>query len=194
MSCDTYPGFSLKSPNFELEFIAGFRRGIGSQIVEYATNWFDVMDAVLAVVEKFPTSVPVAETVLAGVLENNEVLDEGNGTVVEMEEKVYFTPPQGAKKSLKIRFGDRWETELHFHLRKKNCMRMLVDLSAVAVVDSIQNEDDLALLEVPGTLLTNLVRAVHDDWCARYYRNHVKQTEEDEHFCYYCYPDVCLCR
>ena len=49
----------------------------------------------------------------------------------------------------------------------------LKDLGAAAVVDLIEKEDDIAHLEIPITLVFNLVKQFKNDWSARYYRANI---------------------
>ena len=67
---DTVPGFTLQSPNFMVRFLAGFQKGLVSEIVEYETDWIYVMAIILDSVEKFPNSVLASQNILSRRVEN----------------------------------------------------------------------------------------------------------------------------
>ena len=119
-----------------------------------------------------------AQNILASKLENWIISQPGaqhlnikvNAT---LEEKVYFTPPLGLKKRLKISFTDNFKTELLFHIKKKGTLKSLKDLSASAVVDNLKTKEDIAKLEIPISLIANLVKEFENDWSSRFYRNNI---------------------
>ena len=175
---DTIPGFTLKSPNFMVRFLAGYQKGLVSQILEYETDWMEVMVIILDMLEMFPNSVMTAQNILARKLKNWIISQPGAEHLnikanAFLEEQVYFTPPLGSKKSLKISFTDNYKTEVLFHIKKRTTMKSLKDLSVSAVVDNLKTKEDIAKLEIPISLIANLVKEFGDDWSSRFYRNNI---------------------
>ena len=192
---DTIPGFMLESPNFIIKFISGYQRGEVSHILEYETDWMEVMLIILNTLEMFPVSVEAVEHIAARALEewitsHDGAEDLGIKAEVKMEEKMYFCPPLGSKKSLKLSFTDKFKTDVIFHIKKKSTMKSLKNLGAEAVANMLEEEEDIAKLEIPLTLIFNLVKAFRNDWSERYYRNnikcckdHLEKTKNVQDFC-----------
>ena len=44
---DTVPGFTMQSENFYMKFITGLQCGVSSKLLEYETDWYEVMEIVL---------------------------------------------------------------------------------------------------------------------------------------------------
>ena len=82
---------------------------------------------------------------------------------VRLEEKRYFLPPMGMRKTLKLTFNDRFTTQvilillpliispMHplqvlFHVKKKQMLRSLKYLSAVVVAASLAREEGAEVL------------------------------------------------
>ena len=106
---ETVPGFVLQSQHFVIRFVAGFQNDLRSDILEYKTDWMEVMIMILENLETFPTSVKIVEKVLARELDDwiiSNGAPENVEASVKIDEKVYFPPPLGSKKSLKICFSD----------------------------------------------------------------------------------------
>ena len=136
------------------------------------------MIIILETLEMFPNSLGDTERVLSKTLEDWVASHEGAEhlnikSIVKIEEKMYFTPPLGSKKCLRIWFTDKWNTEVLFHIKMKARMESLKDLAAAKVVESLEKEDDIVQLEIPITLIYNLVKQFRNDWSAKYYRSHV---------------------
>ena len=66
---NTVPGFTLQSENFMVKFISGFLDGVPSQLLEYETDWMEVMLIILDTLETFPTSVMTTQNILSGSLD-----------------------------------------------------------------------------------------------------------------------------
>ena len=176
---ETIPGFTMQSKRFMVKFVSAFKNGLLSDELEYETDWKDVMIIILETLEVFPTSVDNTEQVLARVLEDWVKSHEGAedlniGVNVKMEEKDYFAPPLGLTKCMRIKFTDKWNTEVIFHIKKKMRMRSLKNIAAAEVVDLIKKRENIKLLEIPTTLNANLSRQFKNDWSSRYYRKNIK--------------------
>ena len=176
---ETIPGFTMQSKRFMVKFVSAFKNGLLSDELEYETDWKDVMIIILETLEVFPTSVDNTQQVLARVLEDWVKSHEGAedlniGVSVKMEEKVYFTPPLGATKCMRIKFTDKWNTEVVFHIKKKLRMKSLKNIAAAEVVDLIKKREHIKRLEIPTTLNGNLRRQFKNDWSSRYYRKNIK--------------------
>jgi len=189
---DTVPGFTLQSPNFMVKFISGLQRGNVSKILEYDTDWMEVMTMVLDILEMFPKDLQKVETVLAKSLEDWIVSHEGAenlniSATAKLKEKIYFTPPLGSKKSLCVSFTDKFKTEVIFHVKKRSTMKSLKDLSLAAVAEYVHFEKDLLSLELPVTLHGDLTMALSDGWTPRRFRDNIECVPN-----YYAYKDYQL--
>lgn len=51
---DTVPGFTMQSENFYLKFITGLQCGVSSKLLEYETDWYEVMEIILSRLEDEP--------------------------------------------------------------------------------------------------------------------------------------------
>ena len=45
---DTVPGFVMQSELFYLKFITGLQCGVSSKLLEYETDWYEVMEILLS--------------------------------------------------------------------------------------------------------------------------------------------------
>ena len=172
---ETVPGFTLQSSQFMVKFVAGFQKGLVSNSLEYNTDWMEVMIIILETLEIFPTSVKTVEQVLATALDEWVVANGALNikTSVKIEEKIYFPPPYGSAKSLTLYFSDNFKTEVLFHIKKKTSMKTLKDLGAAAVAVQLEEEKDIAKLEIPKTLLVDLMKAFKNDFSEKYYYSQI---------------------
>ena len=175
---ETHPGFILQSKNFMVRFIAGLQNKQVSKSVQEETNWMDVIIIIFKNLEKFPMAVDKLHHFLTKDLNSWFKALEGAQHIdlklsVKIEEKVFFIQPYGSKKSFKISFHDNLNTEIIFHIKKKNSMKSLKDLGAEAVMDSLKNDESIIKLGIPRTLTRDLLRASMNDWSPKYYRSHV---------------------
>ena len=79
----------------------------------------------------------------------------------------------GSKKSLRICLSDAFNTELLFQIKKKSVMKSLKDLGAEVVADSLKWKEDIAELEIPITLILNLLKEFNNDWNPKYHRSNL---------------------
>ena len=173
---ETVPGFTIQTQHFIVKFIAGFEKGLPSKLIEYETDWLEVMTIILETLEIFPTSVEAVEEVLAKALDDWIILNAVNDNIrtsIKIEEKVSFPPPLGFQKVLKIFFSDKFQTEVHFHFKKKFTMKSLRELGAYAAVENMEDAMDIAKLDIPRTLFPDLVKAFRDDFSKKYHKANI---------------------
>ena len=53
---DALPGFKMQSENFVLKFIAGLQKGVCSRLLEFKTDWFDMVEILLNRLENEPVN------------------------------------------------------------------------------------------------------------------------------------------
>ena len=53
---DTMPGFKMQSKNFVLKFITGLQKGVCSKLLEFETDWYDMMEILLSRLEDEPVN------------------------------------------------------------------------------------------------------------------------------------------
>jgi len=175
---ETVPGYVLQSPNFLLKFVGGFQNGLVSHMLEYETDWMEVMVIVLDTLEQFPTSVKSVEVGLGQALEDWVASHPGAELLgirvnVEIEEKAFFTEPLGRKKIMRFGFTDKYMTEVVFYVKKKVVMKSLREICAAAIANTLQNWEDIGDLEVPNTLTEDLMAAFNDNWTEGYHRDNL---------------------
>merc|ERR1711874_419435 len=121
-------------------------------VLEQLTNWSEVMETMLNILEVFPENVDVAGEVLAKKLQDN--LAEYHGEVrikveVKIEERIYNVSHLGSEKNVRISFRNRLRSEVVFIVKRKRMMRSLRELAARGVADLVNSKDDIEDLEVP---------------------------------------------
>jgi len=178
----------MQSEHFQLKFVTGMQCGVSSKLLEYETDWYEVMEILLSRLEDEPENCDRFERISSRDLEYWARVQPGGDTLdlrirVTLEEKRYFPPPQGTRKTLKLTFNDRFSTVVIFHARKKNVLRSLKELAAIAVADKLRSESDAELLEIPRTLVPDVKRAYMNCWTPRYHRAKVVNC-----------PDWCACK
>ena len=169
---DAATGLTFDSHDFMVKFVGVFQNGLSSPM--HKTTLKEVMEMILYDLEKFPTSLQKTEQCLTADLKSWIIARTGlvhfNITAkVQIEEQSYFTPPLGSKKSLRICLSDAFNTELLFHIKKKSVMKSLKDLGAEVVAESLKHKEDIAELEIPITLILNLLKEFNNDWNAKYH-------------------------
>jgi len=189
---NTIPGFTMQSENFYLKFITGLQCGVSSKLMEYETDWYEVMEILLSRLQDEPENKELFENIASRDLEYWARMQEGGDSLnleirVTLEEKRYLEPPAGSRKALRLVFNDRFSTQVLFHVRKKMFLRSLMQISAEAVADMVNDEDTLNNLdaELPHTLIPEVKRAYHNCWTPRFFR-----TKLVRHPC----PPSCSCK
>ena len=82
---DTVPGFTMQSENFYLKFITGLQCGVSSRLLEYETDWYEVMEIILSRLQDEQEDKERFEVIASRDLEY----------WVMLEEKRYFESPAG---------------------------------------------------------------------------------------------------
>jgi len=177
---DTVPGFTMQSESFYLKFVTGLQCGVSSKLLEYETDWYEVMEILLSRLQDEPEKKEQFETIASRDLEYWARIQPGGDTLnleiqVKLEEKRYFLPPSGSRKTLRLVFNDRFKTQVLFHARKKELLRSLRDLAAVAVADRVSKEEDIETLdkEIPRTVIPDVRAAFSNCWTPRFFRSQV---------------------
>jgi len=175
---DTVPGFTMQSEGFYLKFITGLQCGVSSKLLEYETDWYEVMEILLSRLQDEPENKERFEIIASRDLEYWARIQPGGDTLnlkirVSLEEKRYHLPPNGTRKNLRLIFNDRFSTEVIFYARKKMLLKSLKDLAAVGVADHFSFEESIVKLggEIPNSLIPNVQRAFQNCWTARFWRS-----------------------
>lgn len=189
---DTVPGFTMQSERFYLKFVTGMQCGVSSKLLEYETDWYEVMEILLSRLEDEPENQPDLERIAGRDLEFWAAVQPGGDTLnlkiqVRLEEKRYFLPPMGMRKTLKLTFNDRFTTQVLFHVKKKQMLRSLKYMSAVVVAASLAREEGAEVLgrtyQLPRCLVPWVRKAWHNCWTARYFKAKLPGC-----------PDFCACK
>jgi len=174
---DTVPGFVMQSELFYLKFITGLQCGVSSKLLEYETDWYEVMEILLSRLQDEPESKDRFELIASRDLEYWARVQPGGEQLnlkiqVTLEEKRYFLPPAGSRKTLRLIFNDRFSTQVIFHARKKSLMMSLTQLAAVGVADHFRKEEDIPKLttDLPATLIPLVKKSFLNTWTPRYFR------------------------
>lgn len=177
---DTVPGFTMQSEAFYLKFVTGLQCGVSSKLLEYETDWYEVMEILLSRLQDEPEKKELFETIASRDLEYWARIQPGGDTLnlkirVSLEEKRYFLPPSGSRKTLRLIFNDRFSTQVIFHARKKMLLKSLRDLAAIAVADHFDKGEVIAKLdtEVPRSLIPDIKRAFSNCWTPRFFRTKI---------------------
>ena len=97
---DTIPGFTMQSENFFLKFITGFQKGVSSKLLEYETDWYEVMEIILSRLQDEQEDKDKFEIIASRDLEYWAKMQPGGDSLnlrirAVLEEKRYFEPPSG---------------------------------------------------------------------------------------------------
>ena len=92
---DTIPGFLMQSENFFLKFITGLQCGVSSKLLEYETDWYEVMEIILSRLQDEPENKDRFEVIASRDLEYWARVQPGGEALnlkirVLLEEKRYF--------------------------------------------------------------------------------------------------------
>jgi len=177
---DTVPGFTMQSEGFYLKFVTGLQCGVSSRLLEYETDWYEVMEILLSRLQDEPEHKERFETIASRDLEYWARIQPGGDTLnlkirVSLEEKRYHLPPNGTRKNLRLIFNDRFSTEVIFYARKKMLLKSLKDLAAVSVADHFNTETSIGKLhgEIPKSLIPDVIKAFNNCWTARFWRTKI---------------------
>ena len=95
---DTVPGFTMQSENFYLKFITGLQCGVSSRLLEYETDWYEVMEIILSRLQDEQEDKERFELIASRDLEYRAMMQPGGDSLnlkirVMLEEKRYFESP-----------------------------------------------------------------------------------------------------
>jgi hypothetical protein len=187
MLCETVPGYTKHSAHFSITFVTGQQCGMNSSVIEWQTDWHDIMTIVLTGLETHPDHVTEAASVMAADLETWAQAQPGGAMLnlrisVAIAEGRYFLPPLGRRKELRIFFNDRFNTQVLFHIAKKRVeMESLRRLATLAVANQLRipaapcadaatvDAASVGSLELPRCLAAEVRTALHFSWTARQY-------------------------
>jgi len=177
---DTVPGFTMQSEAFFLKFVTGLQCGVSSKLLEYETDWYEVMEILLSRLQDEPERKEQFQTIASRDLEYWARIQPGGDTLnlkirVSLEEKRYFLPPSGSRKTLRLIFNDRFSTQVIFHARKKMLLKSLRELAAIAVADHFKNGDNIKKLEteLPRTVIPDVKKSFDNCWTPRFFRSQI---------------------
>jgi len=170
----------MQSEAFYLKFVTGLQCGVSSKLLEYETDWYEVMEILLSRLQDESERKEQFETIASRDLEYWARIQPGGDTLnlkirVNLEEKRYFLPPSGSRKTLRLIFNDRFSTQVIFHARKKMLLKSLRDLSSIAVADHFDKGELIEKLdiEMPKSLLPDVKRAFSNCWTPRFFRTKI---------------------
>jgi len=177
---DTVPGFTMQSEAFFLKFVTGLQCGVSSKLLEYETDWYEVMEILLSRLQDEPERKEKFQTIASRDLEYWARIQPGGDTLnlkirVSLEEKRYFLPPSGSRKTLRLIFNDRFSTQVIFHARKKMLLKSLRELAAIAVADHFKDGENIKKLdtELPRTVIPDVKKAFDNCWTPRFFRSQI---------------------
>ena len=167
----TTPGFTMDSKMFSLKFMSASQQGQLSHLLEYQTDWKEVMQILLNSLETCPTNKTEVEKIGSEKLEEWTLTQEGGDELelkieVIISEKRYYQ--SDSLKSLRLLFNDMFKTVVLFNVRRKKVMKTLKTLAAEVVSSRLSQAEDIYSLEIPRTLFPNLWTAYNDSWRTRY--------------------------
>ena len=163
----TTPGFTMESKKFSLKFLSASQQGTLCHLLEYETDWKEVMQIILDCLEAFPTDKTQVEMVAQKKLEEWTLTQEGGDDLelkvgVIISERRYYQ--ENRLKSLRLIFSDMFKTVVRFNVIKKKVMKTLKSFSAEAVSSCISYSEDIYKLGIPRGLFVDLDTAYNDSW------------------------------
>ena len=181
----TIPGYTMESEHFTLSLITVCQEERPVLYLEYRTDWTEVMQLLLMVLETFPESVKRFQTFAAVQLEAwsaarcrlicTKATDSDSSSCqhpvaaeVHLTERDFYPEPRGTTKHLTLRLTHRHvETEIVLDVRRKVRMRSLRELAAARFGASVRYIDDMEQLAEP--MSWQVRRELMDDWTPAYF-------------------------
>ena len=175
----TKPGFEMESQMFSLKFMSASQQGQLSHLLEYETDWKEMMQIMLTSLDTFPTNKTEVEKLGSLKLEEWALTQEG-GDELELKVGVIISEKKynqsDSLKCLRLIFNDLFKTVVLFNVRRKKVMKTLKMLAADVISSSLVQVEDIYKLEIPGTLYKDVETAYADSWRERYINtNHKKR-------------------
>ena len=168
---ETTPGYTLHTENFSIEFMSANEQDKTSYRLEFETDWKEVMQVLLAVLEVEPRDCKKAEQLASIKLEEWAMQQQGGEDLnlkisAVFQEKKYYKVDYF--KTLKLIFNDSKQITVFFHVNKKCRKRSLKELAAEAVSYLCSKLEDIEALEIPKTLHEDVKAAFNDSWRPRH--------------------------
>ena len=137
----TKPGFQMESQMFSLRFMSASQQGQLSHLLEYETDWKEVMQILLNSLDTFPTNKSEVEKVGSEKLEEWALTQEG-GDELELKVGVKYYESDSLK-CLRLIFNDLFKTVVLFNVRKKKVMKTLKMISAEMISSIHLTQEEL---------------------------------------------------
>ena len=142
------------------------QQGELSNLLEFQTDWKEVMQILLNSLETFPTNKTGMEKMGSEKLEEWALTQEGGDELelkvgVAISETTFLTK---YLKSVRLNFNDIFKTVVMFNVTKKKVMKSLKTLAAEAVSSRLSSAEDINWLEIPRGLFGDLKTAFDDHW------------------------------
>ena len=177
MQTETRPGFSLKYKNHEIKFIHAFQLGFFSEMLEYETDWNELMQIVGNTFDQ-NNDLDKIKGVLQEVIgtwlsswEDNQELEFD--IQVKIEELKYFNQNSaGRTKLVTLNFNDQLKTQIVFFVTRMRKCHSLRELASETIAESLKSDKDCEIddFEIPKTLKEDLDVAIKSQWTARWHK------------------------
>ena len=174
----TNPGTTRETKNYEIIFVAGHQHNGSSYLVEYESNWIQLMQLILASLEISENTFEDISSFLNQELE--KYLSPGLNVRLDIFDQTYF--PKKQTKSLHLSFTDPAKTSLVFLIRRKQVLRRLKDISIQKVSEHIIQTSDLPSLEIPQSLKSDLIDEARTIWNRRNPQQDFQKQENQRNF------------
>ena len=156
----TNPGTTRETKNYEIIFVAGHQHSGSSYLVEYESNWIQLMQLILASLEISENTFEDISLFLNRELQ--KYLTPGINVRLDIFDQTYF--PKKQTKSLHLSFTDPSKTSLVFLIRRKQVLRRLKDISIQKVSEQMIQTSDLVCLEIPMSLKSEVIDEARTIW------------------------------
>ena len=181
MVVETAPGFIMKSLSHEVKFARAFQLGVLSEVLETKTDWTELMEILMNVFDKnddLRTIEQEGQRMIIDWLRTYEQSLEppvyNIGVAVGESEVFEFEILNGKQKIVSIKFNDKFETQIVFYVRRMRKMESLKKISSEAASDLIENTNDIMALQIPVTLMEDVMKSCSSQWSSRWYRKTIK--------------------
>ena len=171
----TNPGTTRETKNYEIIFVAGHQHHGSSYMVEYESNWVQLMKLILASLEISENTFEDISSFLNRELE--KYLTPGINVRLDIFDQTYF--PKKETKSLHLSFADPSKTSLVFLIRRKQVLRSLRDISIQKVSEQTS---DFGCLEIPKSLKSDLIDEAKTIWNRRNPQEDFQKQEDQRNF------------
>lgn len=188
----TVPGYAMESENFVLTFVNACQEFQSNPYLKFSTDWTELMQLILMILETFPESVKRFQTFAEIQLESwsasrclivcgpGKQPPSGGGQIparhpveaeVWLSESRQYPEPRGTTKhlSLLLTHGSIM-TEIVYDVRRKVRLRSLTELAAAALATDVRYIGEAT--EWKEAHSWALRRELCDDWTPAYFDRH----------------------